>query len=465
LGVNFGLADVLAHEYIHHVQNAAYAPGSGLEFGAIKEAYSDLIAAGIFPAVDGGWDYGVLADGGVVRNILDPTSPRTQSGPWTVDNVSQKSRCDSVLIDCSYAWMGIPSKAAALIATGVPNAVLGSYPLERTRTAKLYFESIRPGSPYRMESLDRLVNQRLKISSLCDEARTDPASPTSMDWREGRIITAADCENIGKAFDAVGVTILARSGFDRFSQKMSGGDWTQTVYQGATLHNGCTLSGHVLTVEISDGFHVNIQVAKSSSDIPPLQMAIKNEVTATVTNRCGSSDVWACKDPTARPVTYRVTSKWVGQPMYVWVDEQLNIPSGKTMSDCLVRQPGHTPVWYWSVPITFTQSAAMFGKREDHDVWPNAAGGVYQTGPCEVIAVGGIDSHASAVPPPSALASTWAHGNHGFSVQYMGTSPYDYETNMHTWVDPFSGIFARVVWQLSKPPGGSCDFKGMARVP
>lgn len=476
LGTEVTAPDVLAHEYAHLITEHAYAPLAGLEQGALSESYSDIIGAAVFPAPPpyDSWDFASESRGGPVRNMLNPTSSHTPSGQFAVDHVSQKSRCDPANADCTYVWLGIPDKAAALIAEGVPQPVPGTTPFGRELMARLYFETIRQpgGGPVQMQSVDRFLNQRLKVLAACHQAVRFPDAEEVRRWRQNRVIALADCENLARAFDAVGVVAGQSNGFDRFNTYRNR-PWTQTIWSGSRLYNGCTIAGHTLNVELRRQPSVLVHLSRSATDTPPLFVsALNGEVTAQVTARCGSTSVATCPDPTDRAVTYTVDSKWdwpgasSTSQWHVWVEEQKSVPTGLDTSDCL--QPTNTErVLYWSTPIVHTGSFIFWGKQETRLI--SNHGSPFVPGNCDLLEIAGIDSHHAGLEPDilsSGWTATFSHGNHGFGVTYLGSmGPRDYTAMLGTWVDGFSGIYARVLYWLARPVGGSCSFPGLDEVP
>ncbi len=478
LGSQMTVPDVLAHEFGHLITEAAYGPMSHVEQGALKEHYSDVIALAIFPPADGGWDLAAESPLGPARNMLEPTAPHTRSGSWTVDHVSNKGRCDSLFASCMYEWLGIPNRAFALIASGVPNPVPGTTPLGRETSARLYFETLRPPTDpstlpdYQIHPIDRFVNQRLKILALCHEAVARPSFERAKRWSGSRPITKDDCTNTGRAFDTVGVVATISHGFDRFQAGTTTGTWYQSIRQGATLYQGCTLAGHVLNLEIRRGQDFAAHLSRSDTDTPPLFIDFRNgEVRVEVIERCGSTSVATCPNDTVRSVTYKVLSKWETSPrdpFLIWVDERLNVPSGLQADDCEVPVGGYRPAYYWSTPIVFTGStlAGFAGKKEDRTIAPNMVNGSFVPGPCALLDIGGVDVHRDAMHPnPRVPQSAFSHGSHGFEVVRMGGSNDDYTAGLHTWVNAFSGIHARVVYKLAEPIGGTCAFNGIEGVP
>lgn len=476
MGVEVASRDVLAHEYAHLITEHAYSPLSGLEQGALSESYSDVIGAALFPAPapHHPWDFASESRRGVIRNMLNPTSPSTPSGQFAIDHVSQKARCDPANADCTYPWLGIPDRAAALIAQGVPQPVPGTTPLGRDTMARLYFETIRnpAGGPFQMQSVDRFLNQRVRILAVCQLAAAQPMGPSAQRWTPTRTITADDCQNIAGAFDAVGVVAAQSNGFDRFNTYRSR-PWSQTIWVGSRLYNGCTISGHTLNVELRREPTVLIHLSRSASDTPPLFVtALNGEVTAQVTARCGGSSAASCPNATDREVTYTVDSKWdwpgdsSPSKWNVWVEEQQNVPQGLDPRNCL--QPSNAErVLYWSSPIVHTGSALFVGKREARLL--SNHGSPFSPGNCDLLEIAGIDSHVDGLAPNilnQGWTTSFSHGNHGFGVTYLGTNgPRDYTAELGTWADGFSGIYARVLYWLARPPGVNCAFPGMSEVP
>ncbi|MDP1829897.1 MAG: hypothetical protein Q8L48_41935 [Archangium sp.] len=470
LGADTTAADVYAHEYGHHITNLAYSPEPFLEQGAIAEHYSDVIAMVIFPHPDfllgAGTVKGTANGMHGIRNMLDPQDPDTEWGPVTVVNVQNKTDCDSTVTDCTYPWLGIPNRAFALAVTGVPSPVSGSDPLDLEVGGRLWFETIRQSASYSMQGFDRFLNQRLKILGACRAAIADPEVRS----RVGAI-ASSDCGNIENAFDAVGVVAGVSHGFDRFfvpGTEETGAlpsSWERTIHQGGRLYQGCTISGHVLNVEVRTSSFASM-VSRSNTQLPPLFVSLNGgEIVASVTSRCGGTNLVSCADPLDRKVTYQVNSKWVGQPL-VWVNELLDVPPGLQVNDCFVPAPGYTEVAYRSTPIVHTMAAGPFGKREDRFVAPNITQFGFTPGVCKLLEVGGIDNHQPySFPGVTLFSESWSHGAHGFRVTYGGGGPFDYSALHHTWVDGFSAIFSRVVYNLAEPPGGNCDFPGMVRVP
>lgn len=346
--------------------------------------------------------------------------------------------------------------------------------------AKLYFETIREpgGGPFQMESVDRFLNQRLKLLAVCHRAigRSGPnVAPEVRRWAATRVITANDCENIARAFESVGVTAGQSSGFDRFNTYRNS-PWSQTIWIGSHLYNGCTIGGHSLNVEIRREPDFLIELSRSATDTPPLFVsALNGEITAEVTARCGGTSPATCPDPTQREVTYTVNSKWAwpgeSTPLKwsVWVDEQQVVPAGMDPHDCL--QPSNTQrVLYWSAPIVHTGSLGLIGKRESRLIANNGLPfQPFTPGNCDLLEIAGVDSHLDGLhPDPRTWGWTtkFSHGSHGFEVTYLGThGRRDYTAQLGTWTDPFSGLYARVLYWLARPAGGNCNFAGMAEVP
>ena len=468
LGADTTAADVLAHEFGHHLTNLTYGPESFVEQGALGEHYSDVIAMTIFPHPD--FVLGSETVKGTVnglhgiRNMLDPSDRGTEWGPVTISHVADKANCDSTQTDCTYPWLGIPNRAFALAASGVPSPENGSSPLGLEVAAKLWFETVRKSQPYSMQSLDRFLNHRLKVLGACRAAIDDPAVRA----RVGPL-QASDCRNVENAFDSVGIVAGVSHGFDRFPLPASGAglstSWTQTIHQGARLYQGCTISGHVLNAELRTSTSASM-VSRSNTQTPPLFINVNGgELVAFVTSRCGSNQLISCTDPTNREVTYQVDSKWVGQP-FVWINEQIEVPVGRMLSDCFVPTPGHKAVNYQSTPIVHTMAAGPFGKREDRFVAPNFTPAGFTPGACQLLHIGGIDEHQpKLLPGVDLFVDNWSDGPHGFRVSYLGIGPYDYTALHHTWVDGFSATFSRIVYSLAEPPGGNCDFPGLVRIP
>lgn len=464
LGSQMALPDVLAHEFTHHLTNEMLEmEGTRQEQGTLAEHYSDVVALGVFKPADGGWDLAAGSSLGPVRNMLEPKAPHTRSGAWMVDHVSLKGSCDSLHAECTYPWLGIPNRAHALIAVGAPNPVAGTTPLGRDMTAKLYFETIRPG-PFRIHAQDRFVNQRAKILAACQHA-VGPALMSG--WSKGREITKADCENIGRAFDAVGVEATVITGFMRFNAGFSSGRWMQTIRAGARLFNGCTISGHTLNVSLRRDPYYQRDHSRTDANLPPLYVNAFGEVEVLVTERCGTNSTSTCPDNTLRTVVYDVTSKWE-DALQIGIDESVNIPPGLTASDC-EAPPGTAPRFYWSSPIVHTYAVTVVGDKNDRTIRPNLPGGNFVPAPCELMQLSTADIHSDgkAKPNLNTFATNFAHGGHGFTVSRLGTTTADYGAALHTWADGFNGIWARVVYQVAEPGGacGGCGFPGVVLVP
>jgi Thermolysin metallopeptidase, alpha-helical domain len=459
LGLRVTAPDVLAHEYVHHVTQAAYVPLSKLEQGALAEHYSDILALTIFP--NSNWNLAQSSPGGSVRNLLHPDSPNTPSGNSAIAHYAQRSRCDSNLTDCTYEWLGIPNRAFALIASGVPNAVVGTTPLGLEKAAQLYFETIRPG-PFQMQSSDRFANQRLKILAAC-----------------ARLHSLNDCVNVERAFDEVGIEATLFSGFSRFAERYSVAAGTYDLRIGSRLYNGCKISNHTMQVEVRgspDGVAITAhQIGRTTTDTPPLlvrvtavnehQGEISKEVLAAVLERCGDTNIAQCAMPTNRHIKFRVESDWLGQPTNAWVDETIFTPPGVTLAQCEspIPFPGSgSQQLLWSTPIEFAAA-----NRRDIVFDPNRSTGTFVPAQCKLLEIGVIDSHQSGAMPDPKIAPVgqFNHGAHGVSLIRSTTDPKDYAATLHLWAEFGSGVFGRIVYRAAKPPNVNCVIPGTTVVP
>lgn len=453
--------DVIAHEYAHHLQTQNYGGLKRLEQGALQEAISDLFGAAVFPAPDGSWRIASTSPSGAVRNMKDPRDGLVPTGATAVDVYQDKGRCDprNTVAGCAYEWMGIPSKALALLADGLPTSpVLG---FGRTATTGLVLEILRSHEkPWKLDPADRFLSFRLKLERACRESTRDPV--VAARWAGSRAITVSDCSLIGAAFDAVGVGAGYSSGFSR-SGSFAQGATTTTVYSGRRLFNGCTIAGHTLHAELRSDATVDLRT-RSGTDTPPLFIDVSGgEVVAWVSERCGSSTISAsCPDNQNRQVTYNVESKW-DDSLRVWTDEQLNIPPGLGVDDCLTpsSSAGARVERLHSSPIFPVISVGPFGRRADLALRPNLdANGGFAPAPCPLLQVGGVEGHrarqhfpGSYEQPDDPLTARFHHGAHGFSATQRGSSASDYAVDLHAWTNGFSGIYARVVYEVERPFG------------
>ena len=289
--------DVIAHEYAHHLQIPHVGQTRSLEQGAVREAIADLLGAAVFPAADGTWRIGPPSGIGVgpIRNMKEPRDPLVQSGIGSVDRYQDKGRCDPRLtyLGCQYEWSGIPSRALALLADGPPGARRAA--LGRVATWGLVLESMRSHqSSWHLEESDRILNFRMKLERTC-RASIGTSNPR---WARGRgLITAADCEMVGLAFDAVGVPSGYTSGFSRYGS-IPAGTVTRTEWAGRRLMNGCVLAGHSINAELRDEKNsIRVLVSRSATDTPPLTIDLSGgEVRVAVKRRCGGASVANCQD-------------------------------------------------------------------------------------------------------------------------------------------------------------------------
>ncbi len=407
LGIFVGSAlwapDIIAHEYAHFVTNFLAFSYTGLEHGALKEAVSDLFGAVIFPADDQSWRIASASPGGAIRNMNVPRDPSTTQGPFLVDHNSLKGNCDlrNNSDGCSYSWVGIPSRALALIADGAPSADgTSTHPgFGRKMTLGLVLETLRDHDmPWHLAEADRFLNFRLKLEGACRTSVTD--SGRRGRWVKGRTLSSTDCAVIGAAFDAVGVAAAVRSGFDR-AGSMPAGNYSRTEYSGRRLFNGCSVSGHSLTTELRDANRVFDVRTRSSTDLPPLFIDISGgEVVARVTERCGSNSIVACPDNTNRQIAYVVDSKWLAD-LKVFTDESLSVPSGVPMASCFTSVPGNKVSRLQSSPIVHAVSIGPFGAKFDQALTPNTVGpsGALVAAPCSFVELGGLDGHRAATFP------------------------------------------------------------------
>lgn len=461
VGTEVWSPDVIAHEYAHHLQTHSYGGLQRLEQGALHEAISDLFGAAVFPAPDGSWRIASTSPNGAVRNMKDPRDSLVPAGATAVDAYQDKGRCDprNTVAGCAYEWMGIPSKALALLADGLPTSPVPGF--GRTATTGLVLETMRSHEdPWKLDTADRLLNFRLKLERACRNSAVRPAAAAR--WAGSRTITVSDCGLIGKAFDAVGVGAGYSSGFSR-SGSFAQGATTTTVYTGRRLFNGCTIAGHTLHAELRSDAIVDSRT-RSSTDTPPLFIDVSGgEVVAWVSDRCGSSTVSAsCPDNQNRQVTYNVESKW-DESLRVWIDEQLSVPPGLGVDDCLTPSgsSGALPERLHSSPIFPVISVGPFGRRADLVFRPNLdTNGGFTAAPCVLLEVGGVDGHRNDVYFPSRYATvdypisrSYSHGSHGFTATQRGASANDYAADLHAWTNGFSGIYARIVYEVSRPPG------------
>jgi hypothetical protein len=468
IGPDVWSADVIAHEYAHHITRTAYQPMQMLEQGAVSEALSDFVGAVVFPAADGSWRIALSSPKGAVRNMKEPRDPTVADGAFAVDRYQDKGRCDPrfALSGCQYQWMGIPSRALSLIADGPPNTTTAAF--GRVATLGLVLEVLRAhGTVWKLDSSDRILNLRLKLEAACRNSVTDQLARAQ--WAGTRTITSQDCLSIGRAFDEVGVPVTIRSGFDRYGATRSGSSVTKTL-QGARLFNGCRITGHTLHAELRDPENVLFDHrSRSSTDSPPLFIDISGgEVVAQVTERCGSTAVATCPDPLARQISYTIDSKWLAD-LKVWTDETIDT-GGLSIENCLRAQPtsNSRARRLHSSPIFALVSFGPFGSRSDRRMAPNLdAAGTFTPAPCLLLEVGGIDGHRGPIDFPASyqnvgapLSSTFHHGSHGFTATWVGASSDDFTVDHHAWVNGFSGIYSRVVYEAEGPTTSNCEFGG-----
>lgn len=462
LGRNVMALDVYAHEYMHVVTGHGVGFGTYLEPGALDESYSDLAAVVIAPAADGGWDLGTetlraIRDGRPLRNFLHP-------GMFgEIEHVSEQRGCDPLqdTTGCRHAWKGIPNRAAALVAVGLPawpNAAFG-----RRAMAELFLRTVIPAPPITqpggrdaptiLTSTDRFLNQRVKVVERCKQLET--VRLPLKGFAPGRKIEAADCDFVGAAFDEVGV-LGVRSSNLRFRPGHGPENQTVTVNSGMELKNGCTLQERVLRVEFD--LRTNpprrVQLQSSSLDIPALLIVYPNDP--------NHPNDWQLRvegrsvlvpGTTDRSFTYEVTTKWVplveNQFYTVFVDERFARPASIPADEACLSGPGTVLRELWSTPIASSWSTFLDGNRVDVAVNSN------QTSPCKVAAVLGIHEHkGDAVDSIQSPIQEFDHGNHGFRVfRPAGLSEFALDADLHIWHDAFSGIFARVVYLVEKPEG------------
>jgi hypothetical protein len=449
LGFNLTSNDILAHEYAHHILNGAYSPWKQLEQGALAEHYADVIALSVFPNAN--FDLGSASRLGTVRNLLNPKTANTASASYAIAHTNEKSRCDSIHSDCTYEWLGVPNRAFALIANGVPNAVLGTTPLGLEKAAQLYFETIRSGA-FQIQPADRFTNQRNKIVLAC-----------------ASLFSPNDCENVSRAFDAVGLPASVLHGFDRFPFR-GNVNGIHTVHTGAVAHQGCKISKHTLHLELREPGAKNIAIheARSSTDSPPLFISIgTDEVVTKVISRCGSNTVSQCQNMLNREVTYSLQSKWAIDETYAFIEEEFTVPPGKPIEACVSPasvnpQTPNVKQFFWSTPISFADASA----KQDIVLSPNNVSGSFSPATCALLEIGVVDSHLiSTVNPRVALEREINHGSHGVRVDRNVTNAFDYTANLHLWANAFTGVFGRIVYVVSKPAGVDCQLPGLIEIP
>jgi hypothetical protein len=441
MGVDVTAQDVYAHEFMHHPTRYEVGYARYLEHGSLDESLSDIAALVSTPPPDGGWDFGVLtalaaAQGKPVRNLHTP-----ELVDDAIQHVSKKSRCDTTQTSCIYQWLGIPNRAAALIAEGLPDG--GGLPLGRLGMADLFLSPVlQPVERKRLKPppSNRFLNQMLYLVADCKRLTAlQPPRPL----RGGATLSAVHCDFIEDAYREVGVEGI-RAAVAPFDPTHRPKFEEVSLFAGRRLRAGCTVREHVLTVELYQNSGQAIELTSSSLSSPPLSIRYPNEPNnwqlAVVKSFRGADT-----DGADRAFRYTVETKWLDPPFMVLLDERLQRPAGVASDAECVNTPGTFEVELWSTPAIFQRAHFFDGDRGTSPV------NIGWTSPCRVTAILGVHQHNQPTTAVHVPVQGVDHGGHGYFVTPTAAGPKGLDAEVRWFHDGSSSIFVRVAYRVEQP--------------
>ena len=448
VGPSMGVTDVIGHEFTHAITFFTAGLINSDESGALNESYSDIMAELIFPDIAGpttacplstatatSWLMGECTPTGALRDLQNPL---THGQP---DNVgSEKDMCSNPA-KFTHQCDSIPNLAAVRSSDGGIAGDTASG-IGRTKLKFLYYSTLTGGNPPASPAVtglipsDRFIDQRVTTLNNCWSMVASGA------LSDGTTFTPADCFHVADSFDSVGVTVTPQYGWTRFGTDLPGIRENRTAYAGLHLFNGCTIAditikgvdanGTVMTSDIAQGLSIDM-----------------NGWGAFVTSRGSSTD------PTDRQVNYHIGAPW-SHTGTVYIEESYNKPAGITSNEqCENPNPTIPTRTMFSTALIGHWATFLDGGKNNDPV--NV--GITMPAGCIVQSVSGVqyDKGGNIIPPTAATAD---NGGSGYTITSTATLPNGLDTNVHTWHNGVSGVFVRVVYTVSQPPGTDCAVPG-----
>lgn len=180
--------DVVTHEITHAVTESTAALVYLNQPGALNEAYSDVFAA----MVDrNDWLIGEDLPIGVIRSLADPPAHGhpDHMNDFAVASVPPCSQTSDKFNGCVHFNSGIINKTAWLLSVGGTHHGVAVAAIGREEVERIYY---------------RTLSARLtSTSDFGDAARETEAACRDLVGQYG--ITTGDCDQVAKAFQAVGL--------------------------------------------------------------------------------------------------------------------------------------------------------------------------------------------------------------------------------------------------------------------
>ncbi|MFC7759199.1 M4 family metallopeptidase [Catellatospora bangladeshensis] len=432
LGTKILSRDIVAHEFTHGVVESATAFFAAGEPGALGEHYADLMGNLVEnDAAD--WRVAEDSPGGAVR---DMANPRAFGDPDHMALVNQGCPL------CTHKTAGVPNRAAVMITDGgVPG--VGTPGIGRPAMAQLAYATLTGG---RLGPASGFLDHRVETLATCKAAVGAPLG--------GIAFTAAMCEHVARAFDAVGITAFEDIGW----QVTFIGPRQYTVHGGLTLYRGCTIADQTLVArDVSTGLVLTSNIAGG------LSLSFGGEWDARVVSRASASN------PAGREALIEIFVPWQDGDSRVIVDlvETYNKPAGVTDDQCRTPPtPVHRRTLYSSTKFA-RYPVILDGHRG------NTVLNAFQSLPagCSVERVTGLlywranGSGGHTVPAPPS-ATTYADGIRGFTISRTNPGqPQDLAATLGWWHIGTGGIFLRAVYDIWEPDGTDCMTGGLQTTP
>lgn len=441
LGRDATAQDIYAHEFMHAPTRTLVGYADALEPGALDESLSDIAAIVSTPPPDGGWDLGLLTasaarKGRPFRNIHTPRLVQN-----AIQHVGEMSGCNTALDpdNCVHRWVGIPNRAAALIAEGLPDGGgPPGGPFGKLAMADFMLSPVLKPIGARPHASDRFMNQLFLAVVNCKYRASNPFLPA---LKGGRQLAAEDCDFIEDAYRAVGVEGV-RAAVAPFAEGWKPELEEVSLHAGRHLLAGCTLREHVMTVIVRVPGQP-VQLTSSSTSVPPLFIQWPNEPQnwqVSVQRSFRGADT----DPTDRSFRYTVQAKWLRHAFSVSVDEQFDRPPGVTSDSACVNNSATFEEELWETSAHCHFASFLDGTRQAIPVTGFSR--------CTVTEILGVHHHKGEAESSIEAASPGKdHGSHQFNVTPGNAGGFRLDATLNVFHDGTDAICARVAWRVEHP--------------